>query len=129
MIVKVREEVFILFYQSAEDKKRIVAHCLDYDLIGTGDDLMGAFEELEDVIQVQFKAWASLRNRGKNARMPKRAPKRYWDALKATQKLSPPLNILRRRKQTAQDKTKYPVPRTFKWACLKGPAPVAAAAV
>ena len=88
MIVKVREEVFILFYQSAEDKKRIVAHCLDDDLIGTGDDLMGAFEELEDVIQVQFKAWASLRNRGKNARMPKRAPKRYWDVLKTAQKLS-----------------------------------------
>jgi len=129
VIVKVREEVSILFYQSAEDKKRIVAHCLDYDLVGTGDDLMGAFEELEDVIRVQFKAWASLRKRGKNARMPRPAPKRYWDALKIAQKLSPPLNILRQRKQTARGKAKYPMPSTFKWACLKGRAPVAAAAV
>ena len=127
-MARARGQATVLFYPSAEIRDRWVAHCLDYDLVGTGDDMIEAFEELEDVIQVQFKGCADLRKRGKKAAMPGPAPKQYWDALKIAQKL-PPIGVLWRQKRVAKRKApQRGTPSKYEVAWLKDRASLAAAA-
>ena len=68
----------VLFYPS-HVKGRWVAHCLDIDMTGTGDDPQEALEELLGTMEVQFELWKEL---GKDAAPPKPAPKAYWEAAK-----------------------------------------------
>ncbi len=68
----------VLFYPS-HVKGRWVAHCLEIDMTGTGENPQEAFEELLGTMEVQFELWKEL---GKKAAPPKRAPKEFWDAAK-----------------------------------------------
>ena len=79
-----RKAATVLFYPSEEVEGRYVAHCLDFDLIGTGDSPRRAFRELLAVLEIQIETWMDL---GKRAVPPTRAPKVYWDALDQALKL------------------------------------------
>ncbi len=79
----------VLFYPSAHVEGRWVAHCLDYDLIGTGGDPGEAFAELLGTIEAQFELIDEL---GSEAAPPKKAPQDFWDALEGAVRI-PPLDI------------------------------------
>ena len=69
-------EAHVLFYKSPV-KGRWVAHCLDFDIVGTGENPREAFEELLGTLEVQLDFWRDL---GDKAAVPKRAPRPLWDA-------------------------------------------------
>ena len=46
----------ICVYPSDETRFAIVAHCLDLDVIGTGDSVQAALEELLELIELQLKS-------------------------------------------------------------------------
>ncbi len=79
-------EAVVLFYP-ARVKGRWVAHCLDFDLVGTGDDLEEAFTELLGTLEAQLTMWEKL---GDSAEPPKKAPQKYWDAAKSAIELPTP---------------------------------------
>ncbi len=68
----------VLFYP-ASVKGRWVAHCLDFDLVGTGDNPGEAFTELLGALEVQMDLWNEL---GADAAPPRHAPRELWDAAK-----------------------------------------------
>ena len=71
-------EATVLFYQSEDVKDRWVAHYLEFDLIGTGDNPGEAFTELLGTLEANIQLWEEL---GDRAVPPQRAPKAYWDLL------------------------------------------------
>lgn len=77
----------ILLYLSPNVKNRWVAHCLDFDLVGTGADPGEALEELLGVVEVQFRAWAEAVQAGEQLAVPHKAPKKFWNALKRATRL------------------------------------------
>lgn len=46
----------ICVYPSDETRFAVVAHCLELDVIGTGNSVQAALEELLELIELQFKA-------------------------------------------------------------------------
>lgn len=79
-------EAVVLFYPASVEG-RWVAHCLDFDIVGTGDDPGDAFTELLGTLEVQLTMWEKL---GDTAEPPKKAPKKYWDAAKTAIELPAP---------------------------------------
>ncbi len=74
---KRKQVVKVLLYPSEDVTGCWVAHCLDWDLVGTGDHPLQAFDELLEVVEFQIEAWYEL---GKDAVYPEPAPKVYWRA-------------------------------------------------
>jgi hypothetical protein len=75
-------EVVVLFYPSAVEG-RWVAHCLNWDLIGTGAEPDEAFKELLGTIEVYWREFVEM---GPEAVLPSPAPGRFWEAAeRATQ--------------------------------------------
>ena len=75
-----------LFYPSEDVPDRWVAHCLDWDIVGTGDSPEEAFEELVELLELQVEIWDEL---GSQAASPDPAPRLYWEALKKAVALPP----------------------------------------
>ena len=69
----------VLVYSSCV-KRRLVAHCLELDLVGTGETLEEAFEELMGCVGVYFGMVLKALDRGEKIAPPIRAPERFWQA-------------------------------------------------
>lgn len=87
-----RERFLVLFYPSRDVEGRWVAHCLDIDIIGTGDNLNEAFEELQHSFRMQVKAWVEAIDEGRKPARATAAPKEYWQMAEKAETL-PPLDI------------------------------------
>lgn len=63
---------------------KVVAHCLDLDLVTSGSDLNAAEASLNAIVLAQI---ASCFTSGNYAQLRVRAPNKYWDALKEATEL------------------------------------------
>jgi len=114
-----RKTATVLFYPSEEVKNRWGAHCLDWDLVGTGDHPLQAFDELLEVMEFQVEAWYEL---GDEAAYPEPAPKPYWDAVKSALDLgfydfSGVLENILKRREIRRARRK--LPNRCRWAILR----------
>jgi predicted RNase H-like HicB family nuclease len=82
-----KSEATVLFYLSPHVEGKWVAHCLDFDLVGTGDNPDEAFSELLGTIEVHLEERTKL---GPDAAPERPAPKPYWDALEHAVELPAP---------------------------------------
>lgn len=67
-----------LHYLFTHRDDKIVAHCLDLDLVTTGTTIEKAEERLNAVVLAQF---ASCYTTGNFAQLNFQAPAKYWDAM------------------------------------------------
>ena len=68
----------VLLYM-ANNNGAWVAHCLDVDLVGTGDSPSEAFEKLAETVEVDAEVRREL---GSDAAPYHRAPRALWEALR-----------------------------------------------
>ena len=68
----------VLHYLFTRSGGKIVAHCLDLDLVTSGADIEGAEERLNAVVLSQI---ASCFTAGNFAQLRFKAPLKYWQAL------------------------------------------------
>jgi hypothetical protein len=62
---------------SHAERNKVVAHCLDLDLVASGDDVRTAEERLNTLVRVQIGSCYSCGNFGQ---LRFKAPPEYWEA-------------------------------------------------
>lgn len=81
---RINFDLSALFYPSPAVEGRWVAHCLDLDLVATGDSPEDAFGELLGTLETYLKTLIDL---GDKAAPPRKAPREFWEAAGRATKL------------------------------------------
>jgi len=86
---KTRGGFLVLFYPSQDVKGRWVAHCLDLDIVGTGDDPEDAFAELLQALRMQIEVWIDAIDNNRKPVRAAKAPDIYWKMAEEAEALPP----------------------------------------
>ena len=80
------QQIYALHYLFTNKGERVVAHCLDLDLVVTGKNQPEAEHRLNAVVRAQF---ANSYRTGNIAPLYHRAPFKFWSELKIAHPLPP----------------------------------------
>ena len=65
------------YFFSTNDRDKTIAHCLDFDLVTSGDSIEEAERRLDILVRFQIETF--LKSNG-HTRLGGQAPKRFWSA-------------------------------------------------
>jgi hypothetical protein len=79
-------KIKVLHYLFSKPAEKIIAHCLDFDIVTTANDQINAEQRLDILVKlyVEFAL-----NYGNYAALNSVAPNRFWDAFRSAKRIEP----------------------------------------